>query len=581
MARWLALLLALSALPASIAGAQAAPPQGAWLRYRFEQRMRSQSGQYVGYDEITAANARYEIVEVLPDQVTLRGRYAWAYSSSDHYRSGAEDRTVHFGLPDRRYREARTDVSDLDTQDGTTLATWIWIPPGLLPGTQVPIFDRAFEIVGPTTVVASGANRPAIHVRAAYPDRRDDDYGSLTTAITDEYWFDSTTGMFLREHHVESASGTLEGLSAGFTLETTIELVDASYAPAASPPTEPSYTTPPSVSVHAQPATVPRTYESRMAGRPRVGELFQLVLPCGGGVVVLFLLGFLVLRGRRPATYRTAQGVVYTVEELATPPLPGLGPLSATFDWFLPHMITVARAWQQRVAYAKAANGAVLGVAIDDTPAAIATIFAPDSEVCETLRATLGRPELFSETRHPALASVRAADPTVAKEAYNLYETFEVLELSARPDELGYDTEVVDPLTPEHLQEVEQLLDAVYGPGCGPWLRASLSYGDVGWVAREGGRVVGVALATLVGDRARLHTLTVAKEHRGKHLGTALYRARLRGLFDLGVTRVLTEVATWNLAALDLAREHGFSKTGLMYVESARPVRLERRFVRR
>ena len=89
-------------------------------------------------------------------------------------------------------------------------------------------------------------------------------------------------------------------------------------------------------------------------------------------------------------------------------------------------------------------------------------------------------------------------------------------------------------------------------------------------------------MASLVGEEARLHSLTVHPDARGKGLGTALMRARLRGLFELGATRVITEVATWNGAAAEIARAHGFQKIGSMYVESARPTRDgDRRFVRR
>ena len=93
--------------------------------------------------------------------------------------------------------------------------------------------------------------------------------------------------------------------------------------------------------------------------------------------------------------------------------------------------------------------------------------------------------------------------------------------------------------------------------------------------------MIGLAMATLADTTARLHTLTVHPEHHARGIGTALYRARLRALFDLGATRVVTECATWNIAALELARAHGFTKSGVMYVESARDIRAERKFVRR
>lgn len=299
------------------------------------------------------------------------------------------------------------------------------------------------------------------------------------------------------------------------------------------------------------------------------------------GVGVALTIGAFVLVARRSRRRRTASGQIFQVRRQSRSAAPSLGPLSPTFDPFIPHLVHVAQATGQKIVCADGIGGSVLGVGIDDAPAQLATIFAKDSDVCEAIRKELGRTEFFSDTRHPRLASVAKTSNPGPAEAYNVYETYELLELTARPDDLGYDGDVVDPLKPADVAEAGALLDAVYGVPCKAWLEASIAAGDLAWVAREGGRIVGVAMASLVGDHARLHALTVSAAHRGRGLGTALYRARLRGLFDLGAARVLTECATWNLGALDLAREHGFVKIGMMYVESARSERQERKFLRR
>ncbi|MBX3272473.1 MAG: GNAT family N-acetyltransferase [Sandaracinaceae bacterium] len=579
----LGLLLTLASATAS-----AQPPQGAWLRYRYEQRLRDGTGAYLGYSEVTRARARYEVLGVDAEQATIEARYAWVISSTaEPTRTGFEHRTVAFSLANRRYVSRRTDVSDLDEEDGTTLATWIWIPPDTPLGADVEVLGKTFVLAArDESVVVTGEPRSALRLRAAYPSRRDDAYGNLDTRIVDEYWFDAATGMFLRERHVETATGLLEEERAGFTLETTIELVDASYAPAAVTPPEEDYTTPPEEETfgHSPASSGSRTAPPPPRRAPEGDGSGCCLAVIGCGILLSPLLVILLVRRLRPpaaARGLTAMGVPFDVREPASSPVAGLELLSPSFAPFLPHMIGVARALSWRVATAVGPNGQVLGVAIDDPPANIATIFAPDSDVCELLRRRLGREELFSDVRHPALASVHRVGVATPPEAYNVYETFEVLELATRPTDLGYDGDVVDPMRPEDLGEVAALFEAVYGVACREWLGAALAAGDLGWVARVDGRVAGAALATLVGTRARLHGLTVDPEHRGRGLGRALYRARLRGLFDLGAERVLTECATWNLGALDLARAHGFEKVGLMYVESARSAKHERRVVRR
>src|SRR5690606_19936603 len=131
-------------------------------------------------------------------------------------------------------------------------------------------------------------------------------------------------------------------------------------------------------------------------------------------------------RRRSRAPTQTAGGERFAVREPkgALPPLSGLSPL---FDPFVPHLVAVARATKQPVAIATGASGAVLGVGIGDRQAAVGTIFAKDSDVCEALRLAIGESEFFSELRHPALASVTKLGLSAPPEAYNVYETFELM----------------------------------------------------------------------------------------------------------------------------------------------------------
>ena len=567
MSRLVSALVLFAALLPSAALAQARPPEGAWLRYRFEQRLEDGRGAYDGYHEWTRAHARYELEDVSDAGFTAHARYAWGYQSPETARTGVEDRRARIRLPDRRYTSERTDSSDYDSSSASELAAWMWIPPDIRVGESVPIFDRRFEIEQrDVPVLVAGEMRSAIRATSAFQSTRDDEYGSFRTSIEDQYWFDAATGMFLREEHVERARGNFDGRSASFTLRTEIEVVDASYAPNPSPPPEPDYSVAPAV-------------ERPSSGASDDGSaMFVMVVL---GLTLVAGLWWLVRRARRPRSMpsRMADGTAFRIETCArVPELPS--GLSEHLDPFVAHMAGVASASGNRVCIATTSAGTV-GLAIEDRAGRVATIFARDSDVCEALRRTLGTTELFSERRHPTLASVVRVDASAPAHAYNVYETFDVLRLTERPADLGYDAELVDPMTDGDRDAVLALLTEVYGMPCGPWLDAARAAGDLAWVARQGGAIVGFAMATLVGAHARLHTLTVRETLRGKGIGTALYRARLRALFDMGATEVVTECATWNVAALELAHGHGFAKVGAMYVESAQSTRVERRFVRR
>ena len=47
-------------------------------------------------------------------------------------------------------------------------------------------------------------------------------------------------------------------------------------------------------------------------------------------------------------------------------------------------------------------------------------------------------------------------------------------------------------------------------------------------------------------------------------------KARLKILYELGITDVVTEIANWNLSSLQIAYSHGFVKMGELYIETDR-----------
>lgn len=570
----LAVLTPPGALAQDTAPATAGPPAGAWLRYAYDERLSEGTGEYDGYVESTTARARYEVVAVTPEQATIRGQYTWRYQSPERFESQTEDRTVAFSLPDRRYAGPRTDSSDYDDQDPTALATWIWIPPDVAIGDVLPILDHELEVVATDAAIeVAGATRTAIELSVEHLGERDDDYGRFTTRTRDRYFFDRATGMFLREEVDEHDTGSLEGRPASFRMITRIDVIDASYAPSPVPvPDDP----PPPLGRDPVPVYDGEAHEG-------TGDPFPCVFWAAVLGVIALALWWLLRQGKRPNVAPAMRdGSPFTVERVTEPStLAPPASLSAVYAPFLAHFAAVAQRAGGPVAIARKRGTDVVGLGFGDRDTEIGTIFADDPDVCEALRKAIGCSEFFSERRHGALATVRRAGLASPSSAYNVYETYEVLALSERPADLGYDRDAVTRMTPEDRAGVVTLLRAAYSVPCERWLDASLAEGDLAWVARSEGRIVGVAMASLCGTTAHLHALTVEDAARNRGLGTALMRARLRALFDLGATRIISECATWNLAAREVASRHGLTKVGEMYVESSDAAREPRRIVRR
>jgi ribosomal-protein-alanine N-acetyltransferase len=265
--------------------------------------------------------------------------------------------------------------------------------------------------------------------------------------------------------------------------------------------------------------------------------------------------------------------------------LPVLPPeLSVHFHAHLPHLVACALRAAQPVFIATLEKGRVVGLGIADREAAVGSIFAPNPDACERLRVALGTTEFFTEHRHEVLPSVEAtaklAGRTERPRAYNVLETYDVFEVRA-PSSPSYDSGVVTRMTEADLSEVATLWREVHGVGGQAWLTAALAEGELGFVARVDGKVVGHALASVVGEEGRLHGNTVSDAHRGKGIGRELTRARVAACVALGATRLIAEVATWNVASAEVLQSLGFAKVGTLWIESAASARTERKVVRR
>ncbi|GAB4215337.1 MAG: hypothetical protein OHK0013_40810 [Sandaracinaceae bacterium] len=540
----------------------------AWFVYRTTRTVGEGTGAYAGYSDALRAVGRYDLSRE-SGTLTVRASYTWTYQG-EQCEDGRVDRTVTADLGSRLYAGI-TDLDDYDERVGTTpLATWTWIPPSTAPGDTVRVLERDFVAQASETIDVAGRAVPAIVLRAEGADARNDAYGSFRTTFADTYWFDAATGYFLQSRYVERDEGSIEGAPATFVWREEVRVIGASY-------------------LEGTPDVVAPVPPCPRLGRPYGASgstadagvflwVFALAL-----AFVAFVAFALSRRGRRPITVggQAVKVVALKTVEDFVPLAPEDSPHLASFHR---HLVEQALRAGEPVLEATLEDGRVVGLGIGDREGRIGSIFAREPDACELLRQALDVTEFFTETRHEhlpsVLASARAIGRTETPKAYNVYETYEVLAL-ADPTAHPYDTGVVRRMTEQDLADVAALSQAVHGVRGERWLAAALATGELGFVARRGGVLLGYAFATVVGMDGRLHGNTVHPDHRGQGIGKELTRARLSACAALAVSRVITEVATHNLASLEVVRSLGFQSVGQLWVESAASARGERRLLRR
>jgi len=532
--------------------ALAAPEPGDMFRYNFHRWVDNGGSWYEGYTDNTWSTGEYRVTGVNGSIATVRATYAWSHRSSEGlYLDGSEDRTVTFDTGTRRYTGAQTDLDDYDLWTATDLSVWFWVPPGLSPGEEVWILDDLFTVVSTdSTVWSGGLPRDAIELRAQGSGSRDDAYGQLSFTYTDTYFVDPATGYIIAERYREHDSGRLDGHYSTFDLSEDLDVKGTSY-----------------------PVTL---------------DLLALLAGVLGpaGVVALVALGAYAIRWRPIIVRRHAGVEKITIRRLWAldrfPRLPNAA--SDHFGDFLEDFANKALLAKDRVAVA-VTDDKLVGLAIYTKEAKIGLVLCRDTELAEALRWFVGAKDFFSETRHPVSAPIRAnaaswGVPLQSEHQYNVFETYHVMALGSIPA-WAYDSRLVSRMSPADLPAMEEIAKAVYKAPARRWLAAQLASGDIGYVARVGGRIVGFAFATLAGTSGRLHTATVLPEFRNSGIGHELFRARLRALADLGAERALVEIAHGNLASLHIAGQHGFRQAGMLYVETTRTSRIERVIVRR
>jgi L-amino acid N-acyltransferase YncA len=547
-------LLLLSPTVAASSFRQASSPQtGDFFEYKLLRKVGDGTGEYEGYWDELRSSGRYEITSIAGGVVSLTATYSWAFSSNyAPSESGTESRAVKFDAGSRKYVSPKTDLDDFDTMNASLLAVWFWAPPSSPVGAKVQVLDESYTVTArDSTVWTNWA--PVLGMRAEGSGRsqRHDSYGDFSFNWQDTYHFDQASGYVVAIRYEEWDTGSYNGNFGSFKLTEEFDLTSASF------PTSLDFVT--------------------------IGGALAWVI----GVIAFFLLAARAIRWRSRTFVAPGIGGVQVRRIRRMGQFPrGLNEASANFGGFLEDFGRKAFLAGDRVAIAVSpSTGKVLGLAIDNREARIGTILCQDSFVTEGLRRFLKVKDFFTESRHLIPESVMTlaasyGETMPTRYVYNVYETYQVLMLTPVP-KVDYDRSLISRMRKEDLGEVEEVATKVHGLKARKWLRAQMDSGDVGFVARAGGRVAGFAFASYANGHGRVHTATVLQEHRGKGIGKELMRARLDALEALGADYVITEIADWNLASLQVATSFGFRKIGTMVVESSRSTKVKRAIVRR
>ncbi|MEW5760335.1 MAG: GNAT family N-acetyltransferase [Candidatus Thermoplasmatota archaeon] len=513
--------------------------------------MNSGTGEYEGYNDKTESSGRYEIDSSNETVARIHAVYSWSYENSEgKSESGKENRFIELSIKTRKYTSQMTDLDEYDEYDALNLSIWFWIPPNVNVGDKIQILDDTFTVIDlDVTVWSNWLPKKAIMLQATGTGKRDDEYGTFTYAYTDTYYFDQNSGYIIAERYREEDSGSWKGKEATFVLTEKLDVTSTSY-----------------------PITI--DYIS-LTGV--VGSISGVVLLC---VFISYKI-----------RWRTIKINISPYGEVRIYRIRGLRKFqllqnnaTKNFGPYLEDFVNKALLARDIVAVATFST-AIIGFAVYNREAKIGTILCESTEVTETLRRYIGIKDFFSEVRHSvsekimqeaAIWGTQIENPN----AYNVFDTYQILMLDNIP-EVTYDTALISRMKEEELPEIEKIAKKVYGVKSRRWLKAQFQSGDVGFVARVDGKIVGFSFATYANGQGRIHTLTVLPEYRGLGIGKELMRARLRILYDMGVASVITEIAYWNLASLQIAYNHGFKQVGTMYVETARTQRIKKNIVRR
>ncbi len=532
----------------------ATPIKGDSFEYMIIRKVGSGSGEYSGYNDLLKSNGKYDITSVNATQVQFHAVYSWTYSNNEGLeQNGKEDRIAAFSLNTRSYT-TRTDLDEYDKFNPSRLFVWLWIPPEVKVGDTIRILDDTFTVADESATFWSGwLPEKAIELRSRGTRSRDDEYGKFTYNYTDIYYFDRSTGYIIAERYNEEDTGYWKETPATFERTEEFDLTRSSYA-------------------------IPVDYLTLIA------VITSVII---GSIVIIYFILYVAYKFRwmmrtlriEPYDYVKISRVT-SIEDFRF----RINLATKIFDPFIHDFVNKALFSKDIIAIATSSSQ-LIGLAIYNREADIGTILCENTEIKEGLRRFTGVKDFFTEVRSmiPDKIIGEAAkwgEKIENRYAYNILDTYKIVRLDGLHD-MDFDTGLITRMNESDLPEIESISKIVYSVNARSWIRAQYNNGDIGFVARLDGKIVGFAFATYANGHGRIHTLTVLPEYRNRGIGKELMRARLKALYDLGAVDVIAEIANWNLSSLEISYLHGFEQSGTMYVETVRSKLIKKSIVRR
>jgi GNAT superfamily N-acetyltransferase len=547
--------------------AQAGSPQvGDWFTFTSKQSLYDGTGWWEGYTEDTTSNGRYEITRADAYNYTVHAKYSWSMSGWDSINwvsssdSGDEDRNRNVSITTRNYTQWDTDLDEFDGVNGKNLLAWFWVPINLQLGEKVQILQHNFTVTDEEVLVWSGGlPRYGLELTYTGPTTHYDFYEvdwKCPTCI-DKYYVDRDSGFVFAERYEEQTESKYYESYWGSSFKYKIEFdVTAS------------------------------SYEIAIDAPALVGLIIGIIAAIALPALGIFAIYHYVRWRPKTDSFRSIGQVKITlIKKLEDFPQHLDNQASDQFGPFLVDFTDKTLRAGGRVAVAMAiGKNDLIGVAYYNKEEDVGNILCKNTEVTDALRRFIKCQDFFSEVRHvipqDLLENMRKFEsPNIQPQAYNIYETYQVLKLEPIP-QADYDTNFVSYMQAKDLSAVVKVAKEVYGRGGNRTFRALLDSGDIGFVARVKGQIVGFAFASFVNQMGRNHTLTVLPKFRNQGIGRELARARLTTLANLGAKAVITEIADWNLSSLQVSNSLGFKKVGAMFVETARSKKIKKTIVR-
>ncbi|MCI4320984.1 MAG: GNAT family N-acetyltransferase [Thermoplasmata archaeon] len=502
----------------------AAVTPGQWFAFDYDIYLDNGVGNYSGYTEQTLEHYRYHVVSVVGSNVTLFGSGNWQFSNnSGGSGSGSWSETFSYSSATRLYLWGFDVFGNYSKP-----AIWFWVPTPLANGQVLPILDDNFTVRAQSTDVWGGLPpipRQGIQLETTGSFVRTDSYGNFNANWDDTYWFAPSSGFVLAETYVEQDSNSA---GDGFRWRELATVTSASYL-------------------------IPYDWAALLA-------VYAGIPATVAGALVSIRWYHRGPRHVRPTPPRTGPSVTVRRVRNVTKYLALPTATASPYGPFLP--LIVRRARQRKCPVWVATDGTrLVGVMVREREARVSALFTSDPAIAKLFRSMNRSRGFFAEL--PPSAWVPPAQSV---------DRFSVLTLSPVPAPTSADPSV-RPMRPEDLAAVLVLAKAVYTIPEPKWLRQAFDDGDLGFTAWDGSELVGFAFATVAGDDAILHTLTVDRRYRGQGYGHALMAARLSALAALGVQRALVEISVRNVASLAVARAFGFAKIGETTYYSRKPKR--------